>query len=130
VLRPIVVLCAAALLLAVACGDDGGDSSDGTPNATSTPEVVATPTIEESRTPTSSGLLDDVIDLAVRLDAMTRDQAVCVFQDHPSIFNAFLQLSGLNQPSSIIEATLRQQFEDLKREYAVQLGRCFTIPSG
>ena len=98
-------------------------------SATST-TVASTSTIEESRTPANSGLLDDVIDLAVQLNAMTHDEAVCVFQDHPSIFNAFLQTSGLNRSGTLDERALMQQFEDLKRTYVVQLDGCFTPPSG
>lgn len=117
------------MLLAVACGDDGGGNESDV-NATSTPKPAATSTIEESRTPVESGLLDDVIDLAVQLDAMTREQAVCVFQDHPSIYQEFLQTSGLNRSITIDEVTLKQQFQDLKTEHAVQLDRCFTNFAG
>ena len=96
--------CAIALVLAVACGGAGGEDIESTPDATSTPAAAHTATVEDSRTPANSGLLDDVIELAVQLDTMTREQAVCVFQDHPSIFNAFLQSSGLDQSTTIIQS--------------------------
>ena len=122
-LRAFAVLCASTLLLAVACGDDVGN--DG---ATSTPEVTAT--AELARTPVEEALLDEVIELAVSLETMTEAQAVCVFRDHPSIYQEFLQTTGLNESGTLDTETLKQQFEELKREYAVQLDRCFIVPGG
>ena len=122
--------------MSVACGDGDGGGSDRTPKPTATPAAVATlavgatSTVEASLTPANIGLLDDVIDLAVQLDAMTHDQAVCVFQDHPSIYQEFLQTTGLDRPGTIDEVTLKQQFQDLKTEHAVQLDRCFTNFAG
>ena len=61
---------------------------------------------------------------------MTEPQATCVFRDHPSIYHEFLQETGLDRSGNLSEATLREQFEMLKRDYAVQLGRCFNGQPG
>lgn len=129
----LALCCAGVLLLGVACSDDGGSSNDSptvTPAATTaTREANATPQATAG-TPENAALVDDVIDLAVQLNTMTREQAVCVFQDHPSIYQEFLQQSGLMTSGTQDEETLRQQIEDLKREHAVQLDVCFVSAGG
>ncbi len=126
-LRGLIVLCASAVLLGAACGDGGDDGGDD--DATSTPEVTAT--AELARTPVEEALLDEVIELAVELKTMTEAEAACVFEDHPSIYQEFLRTSGLDQSGTVDTGTLTQQFEDLEREYAVELSGCFRgAPSG
>ncbi len=123
--RSLVVVCAGALLVAcVACGGaDGGKSGEtSTPRATVTTEAVASPV--------SDALLDDVIGLAVQLGTMTQEQAVCVFALHPSIYREFLSESGFTSTGSADTRTIRQQLEDLKRKYVVQLGDCFIDRGG
>lgn len=112
----VVAICLAFLISA--CGESGGDS-----DATATTE--ATPTAEAQRTPVEDALLDEVIELAVALGTMTEPQAACVFRDHRDIYRAFLQESGLNESGVYDQETIRQQFEALKRDYAVQLDSCF-----
>jgi hypothetical protein len=118
------------LLTSAACGDSS-KSNDNAPTATSASSTATVaPTTEAIGTPSTDALLDDVIDLAVQLNTMTHDQAVCVFQDHPSIYQEFLQTSGLNRSTNLDEAVLTQQFQDLKTAHAVQLDRCFTDVAG
>jgi hypothetical protein len=123
--------CVLFVLLSAACDDDGENSDDTPPAATSTLDAAtAGETPEPQGTPANAALIDDVIDLAVQLGTMTREQAVCVFQDHPIIYQEFVQESGLVTSGTVDEATVTQQIEDLKREHAVQLAECFRDLSG
>jgi hypothetical protein len=123
-LRALLIVIVCVALATAACGD-GGDNGDG-PTATS----AATATGEALRTPVEDAMLDEVIELAVSLNTMTRAQAICVFQDHPSIYRDFLRETGIDESGVFDEEELRSQFEALKRDYAVQLDRCFTISGG
>ena len=119
------VLCVAAVaLVCIACGGNG------TKAPTETATTVATTTPQAVASPISDALLDDVIGLAVQLGTMTREQAVCVFQLHPEIYREFLSASGITTTGSVDTAALKQQIEDLKREYVVQLDTCFTDRGG
>ena len=117
-------------MVGVACGSGNGSETTetATPQTTATPQGTATPAAAASAV--APGLLDDVIDLVVQLGTMTREQAVCVFQLHPNIYQEFLQTSGIMANGSAGAATLRQQFEDLKRKHAVQLDGCFMDRGG
>lgn len=133
-MRALIALsCAVFVLAGIACGDDGGDGAD-SPTETPATAVATTPdgnqTQEPSGTPQNAALVDDVIDLAVQLETMTREQAVCVFQDHPSIFQEFLQESGLLTSGVAEDAVLRQQIHDLLADNAVQLDPCFNPAAG
>jgi len=129
-------LVASLIVAAVACGGGSG-SSNKTPQSTSsnpTPQTSPSPgTSTEAPTPGVTGtppvspLLDDVIDLAVQLNAMTREEATCVFS-HPDILQEFLNATDLNQPGTVDEAKVRQEFHDIVAKYAVQLDRCFNGP--
>jgi hypothetical protein len=125
--RTVAVLCATALVLAgVACGGGSGVNNK---NGPSPSPLATTATLEASASPATNPLLDDVIGLAVQLNAMTREQATCVFGQE-GILQDFLETSGLNKSSSVGEATIKQQFADLLRKYAVQVDRCFNGASG
>ena len=118
-------------MVGVACGSNGSGSDTketATPQTNATPQENVTPAVAASAV--SPGVLDDVIDLAVQLGTMTREQAVCVFQLHPNIYQEFLQTSGLTTSGSADTATVKQQLEDLKRKHAVQLDGCFTDRGG
>jgi hypothetical protein len=121
-LRTLIVVCACLALSAIACGSDGGDDPAATAESTATTEA--------QRTPVDDALLDEVIELAVTLGTMTQAQAACVFRDHPSIYHEFLQNSGLDESGLYDQEEIRAQLEALKRDYAVQLDRCFIIAGG
>ena len=124
----LLALCCAAVVFGVACS--GNDSDN--PTATRAPELTATAEADATPggTPRNAALIDDVIDLAVQLETMTREQAVCVFRDHPSLFQEFLQESGLLTSGTADEAAIEQQIHDLIADNAPQLDRCFNPAGG
>ncbi len=118
--RATAALALAVSALLVACGGAAGTKS--TP---SEPAPFAT-----ALTQTPDSLLNEAIDFAVRLGVMTREQATCVFHDHPSVLQEFAQETGLGTTAAILDTALKQKAEDLIRRNAVQLDRCFTGSGG
>jgi hypothetical protein len=125
--RRLAALCATALLLAnVACGGSGSRNNKGGPSPS---PLAPTATLEASASPGTNPLLDDVIGLAVQLNAMTREQATCVFGQE-GILQDFLETSGLNKSTPVDQAKIKQEFADVLAKYAVQVDRCFNGASG
>jgi hypothetical protein len=122
----IFAIASALVALAVACG--GGGNKSGRSVASPSPPAP-TATLETNASPVADPLLDDVINLAVQLNTMTREQATCVF-GHEDILQEFLRITGLNKPGTLDEAKVKQQFGDLIRKYPVQLDSCFNRASG
>jgi hypothetical protein len=134
VCRPLVALCAVALLvIGVACGGGGGSKNNNTPSPTNIVSpgstVSATATLEPNASPGVNPLTDDVIDLAVQLKVMTREQATCVFSNG-IILQEFLGATGFNKSTSLDETKVKQEFHDLVQKNAVQLDRCFNSAGG
>jgi hypothetical protein len=89
------------------------------------PAATASPAL-----PNAGARLSEAIGLAVRLGVLTQTQATCVFHDHPSILQEFIQDEGLGTAAIITDDVAKQMAEDLIRRNAVQLDRCLSSPGG